>query len=383
MTVFKGYMKITKSLFGMILMYMVIFSGVTLAMQFTAKQSEESSYTAEKMDVAVVDNDGGELAKGLISCLKQNHNVTYMENNEGIMQEALYYETIDLIVQIPENFEKNCLDGSEELRVTKVPGTYNAIYVSQQMNTFLNQVRTYKSAGYTTKDAIERSEIQENSEVKILNDRGNKGQMPSYGYAFRYMPYLFLTALCYVLGLILASFRKREVKNRMLASAVSLRRQNGESILAFLVVGIGMWIFGLLMTLAVDGKAFAADPNKWYYIVNTLMLMLVCLAIAFVLGLLVSKPAIVNNIVTPLSLGMCFLCGAFVQMSLLGETVLKVARFLPVYWYELVNEKLSNCVTMTDGIRSEILSGIGVQMLFVVALIGIALAISRNKQQEA
>ncbi|MDD3796694.1 MAG: ABC transporter permease [Lachnospiraceae bacterium] len=382
MTVFKGYMRITKRLLGMILMYVVIFTGVTVSMQFVARGTESSAYRAEKLDIAVVDEDGGALAKGLVSWLSEKHNVTGMEKNEEVMQEALYYETVDLILQIPENFEEKCLSGENALSLTKVPGTYNAVYASAQINTFLNQVRTYRAAGYTISEALEKCQSQNDSQVNMLADSKAKNGMQSYGYAFRFMPYLFLTALCYVLGLILASFRKKEVKNRMMASAVSLRRQNGEGILAFLVVGTAMWLFSILLILCIDGKSFLADPNKWYYIGNTLLLMLVSLAIAFILGLLVSKPSVVNNIVTPLSLGMCFLGGAFVQMSLLGENVLRVSQFLPVYWYEVVNDTLSNCVSMTDSVRMSIYKGMGIQLLFALALIGIAMAVSKMKQQD-
>ncbi|SHK59688.1 ABC transporter permease [Hespellia stercorisuis] len=382
MTVFKGYMKITKRLSGMIIMYLVIFTGVTISMQFAGEQAEEGSYAAEKLNIAVVDQDGGDLAKGLAAFLKENHHVEYMKNDPEVMQEALYYETVDLIVRIPEQFEEKCLDGEETLPITKVPGTYNAIYASQQINTFLNQVRTYKAAGYSVAEASEKCREQKTSEVNLLDKSKTTGEVKSYGYTFRYMPYLFLTAVCYVLGMILASFQKKEVKNRMIASAVSLRRQNGESILAFLVVGGVIWLFSMMGILAMNGKAFLEDPYKWYYIVNSLLLMLVCLAISMVLGLLVNKPTVINNIVTPLSLGMCFLCGAFVQMSLLGKSVLKVSRFLPVYWYEVVNETLGTCITMTDSIRRSIIRGFGIQLLFAVALVGIALAVSKFKQQE-
>lgn len=366
----------------MIAMYLCIFAGVTFAMQSVGQTTEKSAYAAEKLDIAVVDSDGGELAEGLVDFLKENHHVEMMKNDEETMQEALYYENVDLIIRIPQNFETVCVDGEEKLPITKVPGTYNAIYASQQINTFLNQVRTYKAAGYLLEEAIAKAQVQQTSEVETLDESGVTSGMPSYGYAFRYMPYLFLTALCYVLGLILASFRKKDVKNRMMASAVSLRRQNAESILAFLVVGGAIWVFAMLLTLVIDGKAFLEDPYKGYYILNTLALMLVSLAISFVLGLLVNKPTVVNNIVTPLSLGMCFLCGTFVDISFLGENVLKVSQFLPVYWYEVVNQKLCDCVTMTASIRMFIYKGLGIQLLFVAALIGIALAVSKMKQQE-
>ncbi|MDD3337766.1 MAG: ABC transporter permease [Lachnospiraceae bacterium] len=381
MTVFKGYMKIIKRLSGMIAMYLAIFTGITFIMQFMAKDTESGIYTAEKLHIAVVDEDGGALAKGLADYLEKLHQVSYMENDEEVMQETIYYESVDLILRIPANFQQSCLVNGQELAITGIPGSYNSIYVSQQINTFLNGVRSYMAAGFDTVKAVELCGNQESSKVDVLDNNGKMG-ISSYAYTFRYMPYLFLSALCYTLAVVLTFFRKREVKNRMLASAVSLKRQNAESILAFGVVGIGMWLFSLALMLIVSGGGFFHDPYKWFYLLNSFILMLVCLAVSFVIGLLVNKSQVVNHIVTPLSLGMCFLCGVFVEMSLLGDKVLRVAQFLPIYWYEVVNETLSNCVVMTDSIRDTVLKGMGIEMLFAVALIGVALVISKFKQQE-
>lgn len=381
MTVFKGYMKITKRLFGMIVMYLAIFTGVTFVMQSMAKDTESGAYAAQELNIAVVDQDGGELARGLVSYLEKLHQVSPTENDKEVMQESIYYESVDLILRIPANFQQSCLVNGQELAITGIPGSYNSIYVSQQINTFLNGVRSYRAAGFDTRKAVELCRNQESSKVDVLDNNGKMG-IPSYAYTFRYMPYLFLSALCYTLAMVLTSFRKREVKNRMLASAVSLKRQNAESILAFGVVGIGMWLFSLVLMLIVSGSGFFHDPYKWFYLLNSFILMLVCLAISFVIGLLVNKSQVVNHIVTPLSLGMCFLCGVFVEMSFLGDKVLQVAQFLPIYWYEVVNEALSNCVVMTDSVRETVFKGMGIEVLFAVALIGVALVISKFKQQE-
>ncbi|MDD3219294.1 MAG: ABC transporter permease [Lachnospiraceae bacterium] len=381
MTVFKGYMKITKRNIGFILMYVAIFLGVSIAMQASASKNEGSSYAAEKLDIAVVDEDGGMLAKGLENYLKQYHEVSYMENDEGIMQEAIYYENVDLIIRIPVDFEENCLEKGEELKVTKVPGTYNSIYAQQQINTFLNEVKTYMAAGYSMEDGLEKIAAQKPSEVNLIDLNGNSGQMPGYAYMFRYAPYMFLAALCYVLGLILTAFQEKDVKSRMLVSATPQRRQVGEAILSFLVLGVTLFIIDIGITFALNGREFLEAPNLIYYLANTFVLMLVCLALAFLLGMFITRASLVNTIVTPLSLGMSFLCGVFVPLSMLGKGVKKFAQFLPVYWYEVNNDLLSEYQSVEGSVRNTMLKGYGVQLLFAAAFIGIALAVSKYRKQ--
>lgn len=48
----------------------------------------------------------------------------------------------------------------------------------------------------------------------------------------------------------------------------------------------------------------------------------------------------INGIVNVIALGSSFLCGAFVPMEWLPNSVLKIAHFLPTYYYISTNEML-------------------------------------------
>ena len=61
MTVFKGYMRIMKKNKGLILLYLGIFFGVTMALQAAAGKETYTSYESEKIKIGVVDKDNGPL----------------------------------------------------------------------------------------------------------------------------------------------------------------------------------------------------------------------------------------------------------------------------------------------------------------------------------
>ncbi len=94
------------------------------------------------------------------------------------------------------------------------------------------------------------------------------------------------------------------------------------------------------------------------------------------------KPDMVNMIITPVSLFMSFLGGVFVPLSMLNGTVRKAAKFVPVYWYEEVNNKLSEYAEIPADVMKEIMGGIGIQVLFTLMFIALTLAISRYQMQE-
>ena len=74
MTVFKGYMKIIGQNRMLILLYVAIFFGCTLLFQSTAGKSE-TSYQAEKLNIGIVDEDGGSLAESLTEYLGNLHHL--------------------------------------------------------------------------------------------------------------------------------------------------------------------------------------------------------------------------------------------------------------------------------------------------------------------
>ena len=83
-----------------------------------------------------------------------------------------------------------------------------------------------------------------------------------------------------------------------------------------------------------------------------------------------------------LSLGMCFLCGVFVPMNVMDRNVLKVSQFLPVYWYETVNETLGSYSHLTGEAAASVWKGIGLEAMFAIAFVCMILVVTRYQRQK-
>ena len=77
-------------------------------------------------------------------------------------------------------------------------------------------------------------------------------------YYFRYIPYLFLALLCYVMGYVLMAFKKDDIPKRMQASAISARRQSLEGLLAMFVM-VGLMGIGMAGAILMYGKHFSVQ----------------------------------------------------------------------------------------------------------------------------
>ena len=381
MTVFKCYMKILRQNIGMIIIYLGIFFSVALVMQIAAGKSEDSLYTNASINIGVVQEDQGILAQGFIDYLGSIHNVILMKKDPEALQENLFYRNVEYIVQIPADFYETCLLKNEPLKVTKVPGSYSSYYVDQQISSYINTIRTYLAAGFSQEEAIQgvKTEVHE-PVTKLYSDSASSDQVP-YIYYFRYIPYLFLGALCYTMGYILMSFKKGDIQKRMEASAISVRRQSLEGLLAMGVIGAFLWLLGILGVSMMYGNTFLGSALRGYYIVNTLLMLIVALSLSYLIGMFIPNSNILSGVANLVSLSMCFLCGVFVPMNLMDKSVLKVSQFLPVYWYEQINEILSRHHTLTPELLEKIRISMGIQILFAVVFVCLILVVSRYRKE--
>ena len=304
-----------------------------------------------------------------------------IQDDLSVMQEELFYRNVEYIIQIPENFYDSCILQGIPLSVTRIPGSYSSYYVDQQINSYLNSVKTYMAAGFSLSEASSVSLEQNTATVHLLENTGNNGGTPAYTYYFRYIPYLFLGSLCYSMGYILMAFRNEDILKRMAASSVSLKRQNLEGLLAMFTVGIGLWLISMGGAVLLFKKDFCSLPFVSYYLLNSLLILVISLSLAYLTGLFVKNSDMLSGLSNILSLGMCFLCGVFVPMNVMNPGVLKVSRFLPVYWYEKANDLLGSYHVLPTDRISDLWKYLGIEFLYAIAVLTVIMAVSKYKKQ--
>ena len=352
MTVFKGFLIITKRNLLMVFMYLAIFLTIGILASGSDSNTSGSGFHAQALTIGVVDHDGGVLSKGLSTYLSQYHTIRQMPDDTAKLQDALFNRNVSYIVTIPKDFKVSCLREYQALPVSKIPGSTDGYYIDQQIVTMLKSASSEKT--------------------------------PGYGYMYQYLPYVLISILCYVMGLIMIAFHQPDLQKRILCSAVSIRSQNLQLALGYLAVGCSVWMLTTwIPAFFFYRKAFFQSPKMPYYMLNSLTLLLVGLALSFLLGTFITKEDILTALVNVVTLGMSFLCGVFVPLDIMGKGVKTVAHFLPVYWYEISNNLLNNSAVLTQAQRQLLYRNYGIQLLFAAAIFCIALVVSKRARQTA
>lgn len=381
MTVFKCYMKILKQNLGLVFLYLGIFFSVSIVLQMAAGKGEDSLYQTTSIDLGVVNPDDSLLSSGFVDYLSQIHHVTIMENDPETLQENLFYRNVEYIIQIPADFYKTCIQNGESLKVTKVPGSYSSYYIDQQISSYLDTMRTYLAAGFSQEEAITALKSQVHEPVTKLSSNSVSTDKSPLVYYFRYIPYLFLGALCYTMGYILMAFKKGDIQKRMAASAISSRRQTLEGLLAMGMIGAGLWFLGILGAVLMYRNSFLDSRMLPYYLLNTLLMLIVALSLSYLIGMFINNSDLLSGAANIVSLSMCFLCGVFVPMDVMDKSVLKVSQFLPVYWYEQVNEILSSHISLTSQLQEKVWLGMGIELLFAVVFVFLIMVVSKHRRE--
>lgn len=382
MAVFKAYMKIARKNIWMILLYLGIFFCVTILFQRFVPEGAEG-YTAESVPVGIVDEDGGEAAESLINYIGRTNETILLEDDRESLQEDLFYRNVGYIVRIPDGFMEKCILGEEKIEAVTVPGTYAGYYVDQQVNSYMVYARSYAAAGFTETEIASAMAHRDKAEVTLVDFSGNAGQVPAYTFYYQYLPYLLLSVLGYVMGYILMGFRRGSLPQRMRASAVPERRQSVEGLAASLVIALALWGVSVAVSVVMYRQDIYESGKLIWYLLNSLVMMLTALSLAYLVGTLVKSSNALSGIVNIISLGMCFVCGVFVEISYLSAGVRKAAQFLPVYWYETVNTLLTDHGTVAGSTRTAVLSGIGIQIIFAIAFVCVTLAVTKKSRRSS
>lgn len=384
-------------------MVIAIFT-MLLAMTMTGSDGLNSG--GESIDgfvtlIAVNDKDNTEESRAFVSYLENSPNFTMVKdidfNKENAVQDSLYYRKTEYVLTINEGFSEALGEiGSDEAKLTEnaesllssevIGGSAAQVFTENRINAYISAARLYINGGFDTKTACSKAAetLEKGTAVSTFMGESGWNSDNTGAYLFyNFMPYILLMMLLSILVPTFTSFLSAGIRSRSLCAPISPASYMSQVILGAFVV-----CFGSVTVLFAGGTVITGGTlfheNCFYSLVQLFVYMLFCLALSALMGILSSGSDKSVNYITSmvsnvLGLGMSFLCGVFVNQSLLGENILNAAKFLPAYWYVKANNMIMN----GDGEvfnEVEIWTAIGIQGLFAAALFAGAILAAQIKK---
>lgn len=380
MQTFKAYFKIVKRNKVVIMIYLFLTIGLSFAM--TRKDPVSEVFTEDKQNICVMDEDGSEFSKAIVNFVDRKHHLVSLKDDVDEIQDALYYGDISYLIRIPEGFGGAFLQtGDGQLDITTAQNSAGGVYISNQLEAYLNTYKVYIAMGYSNEQAIVKADESLNiSTTVVTTEPEKKADGPYFQGFFRMMPYGFVSILIHSIGCVMIAFNDEEVSKRRKCSKTSSLNANTQIVLGSAILAIGVWMVHILTVVGVFQDFVFEYDGFGYLLVNSFALLLASLGIAFFFGSLSKTQTNVSIFGVSGSMFIAFLGGVFVPLDVIGEGTKRISRFLPSYWYTVNCEKLYSAKVITDSFKTEFIRGISVQLAFAAATIALAFLISKKKR---
>lgn len=379
MTVFNTFWKVINKYKGTIILFtvmLVTFGGIN-----TTSNNSTVDFTNSKPDIIIVNNSGNnDLTKNLISYLEKNTNVKDVKNTEEARNDALFYREVNYIIYIPKDYQKDVLSGKTPVIDIKTVGDYTSSLAEMLLTRYLKIQSIYAKNISTEQELITviNKNLSKTSEVTITSkvDTTKTSRVSRY---FNFASYSAMFIIIFVICMVLSSFHTKTIKKRTIISSMNYKTHNKYLLRASFIYSIIVWfLFMLLGTILFSTTILSL--RGLVYALNLFIFIFTSLTLALLLSTLIDNKDAVNGIVNVISLGSAFLCGAFIPTEWLPETVVKISRIFPTYWYVNSNDLLASLQTINMTSLNQVIINMIVMLVFALIFIIINNLVSKKKQ---
>ena len=357
MTVFKTYLKILRKNLFMIIVFtfvLVLFGG------FNMKSQDKSlAFNAVKPDVLIVNNDKEEgITKSFIEYIKDNSNTPNIKDDEEARNDALFYNDTDYIIYIPEGFSENFMNGNIDSIDVKKGNNFNASYAEMMIQRYLKIALIYRDKVNSQDELIQviNNTLKNNTEIEITT-KLDTDKLEQARFFFDFESYSLLVCLIFIISLMLSIFNSEKIRKRNIISSTSYKKNNRILLLSNLLYAFTIWFIYLLLAIIIVGDILWTS-NGIMIIINSFAHLLTITSLAFFLGNLITNKDAVNGITNVIGIGTCFLCGVFVPLDYLPNSVITIAHALPTYYYV----KSNSILTTLEEVNIETLKPVFINM---------------------
>lgn len=341
MTVFNTFWKIVKKYKGTIILYtvlLVVFGTINMT-----SSNVNTTFTDSKPSVLIVNEDENiGLTKNLINYIEKNSEIKKIANSESARDDAIFYRDVNYIIYIPKGYRKDILSGKNVNIDIKSSKDFNSSLADMILSRYLKVQSIYSENIKDEKELIDaiNNNLSTKANVEITS-KVDKSYFSNLANYFNFASYSIMAVTIYIICLVLSSFNEQTVSKRIITSSMNYKKHNRLILYSSFIYSFIVWILYVILGLILL-KANIFDLRFLLYSLNTLLFTFTALTLALLISTLIKNKGAITGIVNVVSLGSAFLCGAFVPVEFLPNTVLNIAHILPAYWYINSNNLLAD-----------------------------------------
>ncbi len=365
MTVFKTYLSaLRKKILG-ILLYVLIFTAITIAQ---IGGSEESGGASRQVRIAVINHDtGNEQSEGLANFLKESFRTTEIRDDEKAINESLISMYVDYVAVIEKDRIKYYVHNNEA----------KAYIVNQSIEEYMS---VYGLLDKYLEDGADISgktaEIMNNNLTLGYSDAESSVKKTENMYAyFNYLSYVLMAVIIMAISSGQMTFNKENVKNRISISRMDARKFNINLLLGASTVVAATWLYFTGLMVFAFGAEMLKREETYLFILSNFFYILPTLALAYLVSGVSKNQEMTAALTNIIALTFSFISGVFVPRNLLPSFIQKISVISPMYW----SERLYSSVSGGTFYSIESAGYIAILVLMSVAFLMVALLLRKNR----
>lgn len=367
MIIFKAFLQILNKNKGILITYSLILIIFSL---FSLKSNESTvNFAATKPDIYIINHDldsNGQpsvLSESLVHYLAERSNLielnqaseqstssaeqtaTMNHADEQIrahaaLDDAIFYRHVNFALEIPANFETDFLAGQNPAIVYKSSGDYNASLAAMNLSRYLELANTYLLLDLDAPALASHvaSTLSSETPVELLS-YADSGGLARAAYYYNFMNYPLLVGCIFMICLVFLSFRGSKISSRLAIGAIPQAKINRILLGANLLFAFALWGIYVALSFVVVGRPMLSGQGM-LLIFSSFIFTICVVALAFLFANLIKNRNVLNGIVNVVGLGSSFLCGVFVPLVWLPDSVRVIAHALPSFWYVSANDRI-------------------------------------------
>lgn len=378
MTVFKTFWKVVNKYKGTIIGYTVLLLVFGTLSMSSSDVTED--FKSSKPDVIIVDNDKSVLSNNLVKYFNDNANILDIDLEEEKIDDAIFYRDANYVIYIDECYEDDVLNGNNPEIKIKSSKDYSSSLAEMLLKRYL-KTQDVLHDEFSDKSILVNKindSLKTNANVELAT-KINTSELTRLSRYYNFASYSIIAVVMFIICLVLSSFNEESVKKRTIISSMNYKKYNKYIMLSSILYVLFVVILYTILGFIVFGSIMFSKRGL-IYILNTFIFAIVALALSLLVSTLVNKKEAVSGIVNVVALSQAFLCGAFIPVMWLPDSVLKLAHVLPAYYYINSNELLASLEVLNFSNLKPIFINMGVMILFIVIFIILNNIFSKKKQ---
>lgn len=345
MQVCKLFLKIVKKNIGLLILYFAIFTFITIFI--ISGQNQSGSYNQEKIATYVLVEEETEESKVFLSFLDEYIKKVDL-NGEGSVDDALFWDDIDLYIYIPKDFFEKIIKDEEAFTMKSAPDSLGATSVISSINTYLNLVKENIRLGICSKeDALSYTKdifISEEYASVSIKEKESTGLIRGM---YDMSIYVVSSLLMLIVGLVSFNMRKLDINRRLRMSPYPTTKRNVMLAICYFLISVLFIGFVTVIGMCIFPKQ--VNYRIWLYILNICLFAVTMVFMALFISSLFKSDMAYMCLANVLPLVAAFVCGSFVGIELLPDATKAFGHIFPNIYIVLGNKYIQTASTFNFG----------------------------------